>query len=192
MLNIRRINVPQLLAIVALVLAVLLGALNARAQESSGTTTPATTEECKVFNDAASNAMKNHLSLIDRFMLSAEKSMQKAIQNSCISALARLNFDLSSLIPDFNIFGVVLDRAIQAFATFLTNKVCDVVSNTVGDWNNIVAGLALNWNFNSAIERWGDDVINSFVGGSGGSGISGSGGGSTSIVTPGPGGRQCV
>ena len=149
---------------------------------------------CDDFKSASSNALKNHLSIVSEFMGKTEKAMQSVVNNSCITALSMLNFDLSSLIPDFNLFGIILQTALSKFTQFLTAKVCDAVNNVVGDWNNIIGAVSGNWSVNSAIENWGNGVVQTFPIGTGGSGISSGGGGSSiDLITPGDKtGTQCV
>jgi hypothetical protein len=151
----------------------------AQADQTTATTS-SSTQECKVFNAAVTTAMQNHMSLVDRFMSSAQKGMDKAMNNSCLSAIQMLNFNLSSLIPDFNIFGKILELAIEKFTQYLTSQVCQAINSVIGDWNNIVSQLTVDWNVNSQIEKWGNDVVMSVPGGS------------SSLLTPGSSGGGLV
>lgn len=123
------------------------------------------TQECQMMNSAVSNAVKNQMSIVDMFMNSAEKNMSRVMNNSCLSALQMLNFNLAALIPDFSIFGALLDAAINKVVTYLTDQVCQAINSTIGDWNQIVNDLKVDFNVNSQLESWADGVLMEVPGG---------------------------
>lgn len=162
--------------------------------KESVTTYPQMDEECNIYKTAASAAMQNNLAMLDKFMSAAEKSMQRAVTNSCISSLAMLNLNLANLIPDFNFFGQLLNIALQKFTSYLTSKVCEAVNNVVGDWNEIVSAVGSGINVNSAVERWGYDVVQTYPGGTGGTGV-GKGNNNATVELIDPGAQkptQCI
>lgn len=158
-------------AFIATVLAFSIGCAAAATSTDAATGYPQMDEECSIYKTAASSAMQNNLAMLDKFMSAAEKSMQRAVTNSCISSLAMLNINLANLIPDFNFFGQLLNLALQKFTSYLTSKVCEAVANVVGDWNEMVSNVNTNLNINSSVERWGYDVVQTFPGGTGGTGV---------------------
>lgn len=138
------------------------------AHTDSGTQTTASTgtEECRMIDTAVSNAVKNQLSIVDMFMNAAEKNAKRIMSNSCLSALQMLDFNLAGLIPDFSLLGTALDAAINRVVTYLTDQVCEAVDSQIGNWNELVNGLKLDWNANSQLESWANDVIMEIPGGS--------------------------
>lgn len=164
--------------------AVLIGGVTAAIAETDGSTQTGTTttQDCKVFNTAVSAAMQNHMSIVDRFFTSAQKGVKSAMNNSCLQAIQLLDLNLAGLIPDFNIFGKILDLAVEKASAYITSQVCQAVSSVIGEWNGIVGALKVDWNANTELEKWGNSVVAEVPGGnapllnSNSQGVVGSGG----------------
>lgn len=162
-------NIKVIFASLFVVLVLLTGALTAaiaHADSGSQATASTGTEECRMIDTAVSNAVKNQLSIVDMFMKTAEKNANRIMNNSCLSALQMLDFNLAGLIPDFSLLGAALDAAINKIVTYLTDQVCEAINSQIGNWNEIVNGLALDWNANSQLESWANDVVMQIPGGS--------------------------
>lgn len=160
------VNLLRLIAASAVV-AIFVGFTTVSAIEDSNT--QVITPECQAMSSGASSALKNRLGLTRDFYQETEKSMKAAVNMSCISAMSLLNFDLSSLIPDFNVFSMLLQAAIDRFVKIITDKVCDALGSIVGDWNQIIGSINDSLDIVSAVERWGNGVPQEFDFGGGGS-----------------------
>lgn len=160
------VNVFRLAAACAVV-AVFVGFTTVSAIQDSKT--QVITPECQAMSAGASDALKNRLGMTREFYQSTEKSMKAAVNMSCISAMSLLNFDFGSLIPDFNIFSMLLQAAIDRFVKIITDKVCDALGSIVGDWNQIIGSINNSLDLAGALERWGTGVPQEFDFGGGGS-----------------------
>lgn len=168
-------NLKKILVILGVVALLSLTTFKIAQADSNTSSATSTAADCTVFNDASAAAMKNQMNILDKFMTVAQKGMQKAVKNSCISALSNLDFNLSSLIPDFNLFGMLLEAAINKFTSYITSQICEAIYSVVGEWNGIMGEIKKEWNVNSAFEQWGNDVLMEIPGGSTGFGSGGAG-----------------
>ena len=131
-----------------------------------------TQAECNAFKAATEAAMKNQLMIVNSFMSSANSTMQSAVskKNSCIGALAILDFDLSKLVPDFGLLGMLLNTAINRIVTGVINRACaaltDVMNKPSEIWNSIIGGI----NINDQFQNWASGINYGLPGGVGSSG----------------------
>lgn len=157
-----------------------LGGVAAIAVEDQGSRVPSTAE-CNSFKSASQTAMQNQLSIVNQFMSAASGQMQAAVskKNSCIGNLALLDFDMSKLIPDFGLLGMLLNTAIDKLVNGVINRACSAISSVLDKpgeiWNSIMGTLNINGQF----QDWAAGIDYKIPGvGSSGSG-SGTGGGPT-------------
>ncbi|SFF31529.1 hypothetical protein [Paracidovorax wautersii] len=128
------------------------GAVTAIAVEDTGTRS-ASSAECNSFRAATQNAMQNQLAVVNQFMTGAAGQMQAAVSknNSCIGNLALLDFDLSKLIPDFGLVGVLLQKAIDSLVQGVINRACAAVTDVLDKpgeiWNGVVGQLNISGQF---------------------------------------------
>lgn len=162
-----RMSPTRVLGSLALASALIVG-VGVVASEDQVTQKP--TDECVAMSEGGSTALRNRLHMNKGFFTSAESSMKRAMNQSCIMSIALLDINLSGLMPDFNLVETAMKFVVDKITKFITNKVCEPLVNMVGNWNNLVAAISLEYNANAAIDRWANSVISEFDIGSGGIG----------------------
>lgn len=147
----RHLPVKKITALVVAA-ALLMGGVTAIAVEDTGANS-ASSAECNSFKAATQNAMQNQLAVVNQFMTGAAGQMQAAVSknNSCIGNLALLDFDLSKLIPDFGLIGMLLQKAIDSLVQGVINRACAAITDALDKpgeiWNSVVGQLNISGQF---------------------------------------------